>query len=142
MTTIATDGKVIAADSRGVSDFILQGNINKVFRLKDGSIAAFAGHSLCYSAAIEWLNGGEKPNFKDAEFYALILDSDGVWYVDDNYHKERMPAPYAIGSGCKFAMAAMLAGASPKEAVRIASKLDENTGGRIRVMEYAKQQSR
>lgn len=37
----------------------------------------------------------------------------------------------AFGSGLKFAMGAMMAGATPTEAVKIASELDVRTGGEI-----------
>lgn len=42
--------------------------------------------------------------------------------------------PSAIGSGGDFAMAAMMGGADAREAVKIASKLDPYTGGKIRVI--------
>lgn len=41
---------------------------------------------------------------------------------------------YSIGSGCDFAMGAMLAGKSAAEAVRIAAKLDIYTGGPVRTL--------
>lgn len=46
--------------------------------------------------------------------------------------------PYAIGSGSDFAMGAMLAGKSAKDAVKIAAKLDCYTGGPIKVLSLDK----
>lgn len=43
---------------------------------------------------------------------------------------------YAIGSGMHYALGAMKSGASPKEAVVAASKLDPHTGLGVKIMEY------
>lgn len=39
---------------------------------------------------------------------------------------------FAIGSGCKYAMAAMACGKTPAEAVKVAAKFDCFTGGPVR----------
>lgn len=137
MTTIATDGKTIAADSRAVGNFILQGNVNKLKRLKDGRILGTCGELWETHAVAGWLDGKrDKPKVSEG-FGALVLGESLILYRD-NLEPMEIPPPYSIGSGCGHAIGAMLAGASPREAIKISIKLDENTGGRIRVMEYAK----
>ena len=43
---------------------------------------------------------------------------------------------YAIGSGMHYALGALKTGATPKEAVVAASKLDPMTGLGVKVMEF------
>lgn len=64
--------------------------------------------------------------------WGLILNKAGIWVYDAH------PEPYkvkdkfaAIGSGAQAALAAMYLEQSPKNAVRIAAKVDPLTGGRI-----------
>jgi hypothetical protein len=135
MTTIISDGLAIAADSLTVSRFKFQGPNKKIFRLKDGSLIGMAGHSICWQPVMDWLNGGERPTFKKAEFAALILKKNGdLLYVDDELHTDKLIGPYAIGSGAPFAMGALLAGADLRKAVNVAIKLDENSGGPVYVV--------
>lgn len=135
MTTIATDGKTIAGDSQMQTDFVCQGGSKKLFTLKDGSIVGFCGQSQFWLPLVEWLNGGDRPELKDAEFGAIILTPEGrIFHLDDGFYKTECPPPYAMGSGGGFAMGAMLAGKTPEEAVKIAAKLDVYTGGKITVM--------
>lgn len=68
--------------------------------------------------------------FEDGECYELGTDDDdendcGIW-------KHKITSDTAIGSGNKFAYAAMDMGASAKKAVQIAANRDIYTGGRIR----------
>ena len=133
MTTIATDGKTIAAESRSIGSFIVQGDVKKLYRLKDGRVAGTCGASWATEVFIQWMNGeGEKPVIEDG-FGALVLGEEVTFYCSKLSPLIVKP-PYAIGSGCEFAMGAMLAGKSPKEAVKIAIKLDEGSGGKITVM--------
>jgi ATP-dependent protease HslVU (ClpYQ) peptidase subunit len=44
---------------------------------------------------------------------------------------------YAVGSGSDFALGALAAGATPQEAVKIATQLDAYTGGKVRVVNSA-----
>lgn len=135
MTTIATDGKTLAVDSQIESGFVHQGNYKKLFALKDGSIIGFCGQSRCWLPVVDWLNGGEKPEFKNVDFGAVILTSEGkIFYLDEEMLKDECRPPFAMGSGAYYAMGAMLAGKHPGDAVKIAAKLDSATGGKITVM--------
>jgi ATP-dependent protease HslVU (ClpYQ) peptidase subunit len=68
------------------------------------------------------------PKIKQLE--GLILTAEREIYVFDNYTKWlKVEEPFsAIGSGAMFATGAMGAGASPKEAVKVAMKSDIYTG--------------
>lgn len=137
MTTIATDGNSMAGDGRVTCNgAIVDEKCHKVHRLNDGGIAGFCGGLTDGFAFIEWLHtGGNKPSLSEG-FEGLIVTPVGnVIYFDEKCHPAPQPAPYAIGSGYKFALAALDFGKTPQEAVKYAMKRDSGTGGRIRVIE-------
>lgn len=132
MTTIATDGKTMASDSQVQSTFVYQSEYHKLYHLHDGSVVGFCGEVRFWLPVLKWLNGGDKPDFKSDQFGALILRLNGsVGYICNDLFSEECTPPYAIGSGARYAMAAMLAGKTPVDAVKIASKLDSGTGGGV-----------
>lgn len=135
MTTIATDGKVMAGDGqRNHQRTITNRRAVKVRRLNDGSLVGTAGDVAFGERFVDWLNnGGVAPELKmDGGFTALILKPDGELLLSGQDCKPTpVEAPYAIGSGMDLAIGAMVAGASPKRAVEIASDYDPDTGGAI-----------
>ncbi len=109
----------------------------KLHRLPDGSLLGIAGDSMMALRFHAWMTGDrtEKLECQDEDFMALQLFANGkllMW--DARCSPLAMPAPQCIGSGGDLAMGAILAGASPKEAVRLAAKLDIYTGGRVRCL--------
>lgn len=132
MTTIACDGKTMACDSRQIGAYIDNVKAEKI-REFNGCLIGNAGDPAMLQTFISWLNAGgdksKKPDIDDNEFLML---KDGKIY---HYSKELNPVPTgtpsAIGSGASFAMAAMLCGKTPAEAVGIACQLDPFTGGDI-----------
>lgn len=136
MTTIATDGKTMAADSRGCANSVIRSDREqKIRRLKDGRIVGFSGTAAAARTYLNWLeDGGEMPKVDDG-FSALVLSMDGTVQVHCN---DEMPddadLPAVLGSGGLLALGAMLAGASPEQAVAIAAQRDPFTGGEIRVL--------
>lgn len=73
----------------------------------------------------------------DESFEALVIDlNTGKCYMYENrlYPYEVHP-PFAIGSGFKYAMGALLAGATATQAVEIAIRLDKNSGGPIQTID-------
>lgn len=132
MTTIAFDGRTIAAD-RLCGEVI---SVCKLFRIQTGEILAGAGD---YSKIIEvaaWLQGEadkpELPDQEDTDF--LLVDATGhaSWLTWPWLRRVRVTEPFcAIGSGRDFALGAMAAGASAKKAVEIAARFDPSTGGGI-----------
>lgn len=140
MTTVATDGVTIAADGRTTAgNEIVNDSTRKIHRLPDGSVVAEAGTCTASITAIEELSDamleGRPPKFAKGEYTLLRLRADGkaVIYWGELTPVE-VPTPYAIGSGGEFARGAMAYGASAAVAVRIATKLDSKSGGRVRSM--------
>lgn len=135
MTTIATDGKTMAADGcRFHRDTCVISTAVKVRRLHDGALVGTAGDVGFGMTMVEWLeSGGPPPEFKD-DGSALLLETNGDCFIlDRNCLRMPVQAPVAIGSGMDLAIGAMLAGASPAEAVKIAGLKDPHTGGTITV---------
>lgn len=133
MTTIATDGKSIAADGMSSSDIVESLTDVKIRRIGK-EVVGCAGTGDISIAYLDYLEGKRgMPIIPDsANFYAVHVSKGKVSYVSSpNFSKQKVKLPYAIGSGGQIALGAMLAGASPGMAVRIAGSRDYRTGGRI-----------
>jgi len=136
MTTIATDGKVMACDScGGRSELIISNKLDKITRLADGSLLGLAGRSSVLPELAAWLGGKGKLPTDCGEWSALHLTEEGCWLLSSDGGRTRnlLDTPAAIGSGGELALGAMLAGAGPQKAVVIASKRDPFTGGPVQV---------
>jgi ATP-dependent protease HslVU (ClpYQ) peptidase subunit len=136
MTTIATDGRSMAGDSQMTGGSQVLRFSPKVSRLADGRIVGACGPTTECIKLVRWISeGGDKPELSD-EVCAIILNADGT--VDWLDHKLETISgnlvPYAIGSGGDLALGAMLAGASPAQAVAYAASRDVHTGGEITVL--------
>ena len=136
MTTIATDGKTLSSDSQMTGGFIEQMDMVKIFQLED-CIVGIAGGVAEAMVFVDWLKSetkDEKPELGDI-FDALVMYKNKVIWYGGRLVPVKVGALNAIGSGADHAMGAMMAGATPKEAVAIAKKLDPHTGGKIRTLE-------
>jgi hypothetical protein len=136
VTTIATDGVTMAADTLGTrAEIIFASSLDKLERLNDGSILGCAGRSATLRELALWLNGeGEFP--KDhGEWGAIHLTKQGPrLYNSSGRAWAYLDAPAAIGTGAELALGAMLVGCSPVQAVEIAARRDPFTGGEVRAM--------
>lgn len=131
MTTIAFDGKNIASDSQCGGAY-LDGGVRKVVKIGK-SYYGVAGHLESMEQFFQWLrDGGDKPKIEHDSFEGLEVRGKSVYWWGEALVPCKIRAPTAIGSGTQFAMGAMLAGATAKEAVKIAAKLDSGTGQTIR----------
>lgn len=136
MTTIACDGKSMAADGMVSCEGTVFGrNAVKVRRLNDGRIVGVCGSAYNIEPFSEWLNdGGDKPELPD-EFEALVLRPDGICLCYNNKCQSIVEElPTASGGGKDFALAALDAGCSPERAVEIACQRALGTGGKITVI--------
>jgi ATP-dependent protease HslVU (ClpYQ) peptidase subunit len=135
MTTVLADARagVMVADTLCLyGDRKLYGR--KVTRI-NGLLVATAGSSADGDSFLEWVKNGRhgKPP-RMSNFEALILSSEGVHLVQGDCRAVRVERGFdAIGTGGQVALGALVAGAGPREAVRIACELDAGSGGKIEV---------
>lgn len=134
MTTVICDGESMAADSQQAGDFIDIIEVEKVYKVGD-MLVGMAGSANTAALFIKWVKTGmlddSFPKFEAKSFEAMILKDGVVLYYDDNTTGIPTGMPSAIGSGGGYAIAAVLAGASVEEAVKIACRLDTGSGGKI-----------
>jgi hypothetical protein len=66
---------------------------------------------------------------------ALWIDGRAIWLFDESVHPYPLNDPFAaIGSGAMAALAAMHLGSNPRQAVKVAAKVDPSTGGSVHWM--------
>jgi ATP-dependent protease HslVU (ClpYQ) peptidase subunit len=139
MTTICYKDGILCSDSQMTSGGTVQSyNTVKLHRLPGGWIGGCGGISD-FSTVLEFLRGNIEELPKGLSFAGLYMKDNGECCVVEScaggYIRELVCHTfYAIGSGGDFAMGAMAAGASAKEAVKIAIKHDIYSGGRIRMV--------
>jgi 20S proteasome alpha/beta subunit len=134
VTTIAFRDGELATDSRiTAGDMIVSDKRTKVHRLRDGSLMAWAGavqDAELLLRAMRKTSNAPHPKLQDIS--ALHLRVDGsLWEYEGEAWVKQDPGYYATGSGSPYAFAAMDAGATAKEAIRIAIKRDANSGGKV-----------
>jgi hypothetical protein len=141
MTVIAWDGKTLAADKMSCSAGYGY-TVTKVYRLRDGSIAAFCGDGDGATALLAWLEAARNPSEypqaqKDNDTSALVISGDGsVWSYGKTPYPQRIECSmYAMGHGRDFAIAAMHCGKTAREAVELTCRLDVFCGNGIDTLE-------
>lgn len=160
MTTIAFDGRYLAADgrmSRGgiissdsikktrVITTVLRGEVQEV-------IIGGAGSWGNIYAIIEWMKfndvfdidpelcrptfptTGEEPGNLDHDVF-FITQGGELYHLDPFCRPAPYQAPFAEGSGFPFAQTALTLGQNAVEAVRTAMKMDSGSGGQITVFD-------
>lgn len=142
MTTIAWDGKTLAADKQTVLCGTKM-NRTKLHWLADGSMIGLAGTSTVNDAFVAWLDGGaigERPKiFDDMEHgpEAIQVMANGTAWLHSPFGRIRIEQRFAaVGSGAPYAMAALYMGRSAEEAVAIAIALDPESGGGVDTMSW------
>ncbi len=103
-------------------------------------MVGFAGSASDVIAVAEFFSMPEafdKPP-KVSGMGGLVLTQKGDIFTFDHYSKWLMVNQeyMSIGSGSLVALGAVAAGSSPKEAIKIASKLDAYTGMGIKVLRW------
>lgn len=129
MTTLAYDGQNFAAD-RQMSLHMVK--VQKIFRLPNGAVVGGAGDYNKIVKSIRYMLGqGDKVEGPADGNTMLMMVHNKKVYLSVDYGDTMMPVrdkKFAIGSGSSYAMGAMQAGATAKEAIKIAAKLDPDTG--------------
>ena len=140
MTTIAVTKKEIACDLqytfgnmkfKGDSKIIKvpEKTSQKVFG-QDVVYIGFAGEAGSWGQVVSWLHYPEEalPRCKNLELIMLNGNCE-IWLGNNLRNWTEVKQPYfAIGSGTPYAIAALAAGKSAKEAIKISSKFDPNSG--------------
>lgn len=141
MTTIAWDGRTLAADKRCVYGEVVN-IVTKIHRAGDCLVGG-SGEFAFILAMVEWVRGGRK----DSEFPAdqrnkdewqpvLVIDREGRMHLyERTCHPIRWERRFgAIGSGKAYAIAAMHLGLSAEDAVAVACEYDPGSGNGIDVL--------
>ncbi len=141
MTTIIASKYGMASDSQMTDDNI-KSSVQKIWRIR-GWLIAGGGN---YAEVIRTIRGIKEHKEltpagvlddiemgKVQECVMVLLSPTGRIYTNENGSDCMVVTDpfYALGTGAQAALAAMHMGATPPEAVRIAAKIDPNTGGRI-----------
>lgn len=135
MTTIAFDGKTLAADRKATGS--QQMNVSKIVRFGDGWMMACCGYYDHFIEVVHWLEGGGRDNDKpdlsrqDDQSTFLLVGPHGksYWLTWPWLRRVEIAEPFiAFGSGGDYAMGAMAMGAGAKRAVSIACQLDPYSG--------------
>jgi ATP-dependent protease HslVU (ClpYQ) peptidase subunit len=155
LTTIAYRDGIIAADTR-VTFGGRAHRCTKLYRKTLGAgrnkhdvVLAVAGEASPALLFVDWFGSGapipDMLRSHGGDFSCLILTPDGLFEADVFCRPERvLDEFYAIGSGARGALAAMVCGKSAIEAVAVAAVHDIYTGGDIEWMslERPRQQRR
>lgn len=141
MTTVAFDGKAMAADTLATDYWGMKESVHdKIKRGKDFLIG-FAGEhgqmikwwkSVEHLSLAELLEAGYAPYEKDTNDPSIVIGAaDGCYrHVAGMFFKVSRKF-HAIGSGRDYALAAMHCFRDAGAAVTIAMEFDNGTGGRI-----------
>jgi hypothetical protein len=142
MTTIATDGKTIAADGQNTSGWEIVDLQYEKIRAVNGSVYATSGDAGMLDPLIAWSEAGaaakDVPQKYGDGWSFLVISREGrKLYTSGCPYPTPVPKEFTLGSGGDYARGAMRAGKSPAEAVAIAIELDAASGGTIRVIDIA-----
>lgn len=133
MTTIAWDGKILAADTQ-TTCAAYKTNYRKISVINDRYAVAVAGEIQNINIFNDWIKNGldsANPPKLENSFGAILVDKESgfVYEVDNNGIPYKSENPFiARGSGEQAAMALMSIGKSAVEAVEITADIDIYTG--------------
>jgi len=147
MSTVAYVNGELVGDRRCTENGVILGLTRKVFKVQaefEGEgptyLVGIVGNATYIPAFLNFIRGGfrkaDKPKVPDGEdgvgiIEALVIDERGkvCFYTAPEFEPEEIEAPqYALGSGAKFAKAAMHLGHSALQAVLTAAHFDVYTG--------------
>ena len=136
MTTVAWDGKTLAADSQ-VTIGNCRGRGTKLVSNARGYIAAGAGTFGEVLPWLAWVVSGMDPEQRPASLsedsVVIIVPPRGcpLWFAGTHIPTKLPRRQFAIGSGSDFAVGAMAAGADAVAAVKIAADHDVYTNRKV-----------
>ena len=129
MTTIAYKDGIIAYDSQVSSGSTISTLTFNKHKEKDGIHYFLCGAVSDYT---KFMN-----RELNVDCSAIVIEDNSIrilhYNKDDGYFYAILQNQCAIGTGEKFAIGAMDAGATAEQAVKIAKKRDIYTGGKVRI---------
>lgn len=135
MTTVAFKDGIMSCDGQStLGDMTFFKSVNKIFKHKDHvyGLCGSVNEMLILKDCI--LNNRIPPEELDVS--GLLMTKKKNYFISVTCGRivkdPSVGSLAAVGSGGGFALAAMKAGASAKEAVKIACELDVYSGGRVR----------
>jgi ATP-dependent protease HslVU (ClpYQ) peptidase subunit len=137
MTTIAYRDGVLAGDTQVIDgkDLVV-GHQRKVRKLDDGSLFGYAGDVEGSEVLLRSFNSKQlsgPPECRDLN--ALIITPRGkVYLYEGRIWVKQAPGYYALGTGSAVALAAMDAGATAEQAVKIGINRDTGSGGKVQAV--------
>lgn len=140
MTTIAWDGRTLAADKRATNSGLVR-TVTKLFRA-NGFMVAVCGDLSHGLEMVEWISRGADPATLPAQQRSenwssiVTIDNSGVVRL---YEQGAIPfvvedQHFACGSGRDYAMAAMHLGCDAARAVGVATVFQCDTGNGVDTM--------
>lgn len=142
MTTIVYRDGVLASESRlsqtngeaGDDGYVVNDTCKKIYRLRDGRLFAAAHSAEDGDRLLIALQKKQiPPALDDVEGLLIALDGSMTLYQGHIWLPVRGPY-YALGSGARFALAALKAGATAVKAAKIGAAMDPYSGGPIQVL--------
>lgn len=154
MTTIAYKDGIMCSDGRmSLGDMIIKDDTEKVFWVNN-HLVGVCGRARAINTFVTWLQKmtdyhivnqevGElvdlvPPALEDDEGYSALVVTPSrqvLMYEGNTPIDMGSDVPMSVGSGSCFALAAMKAGNSAEEAVKVACELDVYSGGEITVVQ-------
>lgn len=154
MTTIAYKDGIMCSDGRmSLGDMIIKDDTQKVFWVNN-HLVGVCGRARAINTFVTWLQKmtdyhivnqevGElvdlvPPALEDDEGYSALVVTPSrqvLMYEGNTPIDMGMDVPMSVGSGSCFALAAMKAGNSAEDAVKVACELDVYSGGEITVVQ-------
>ena len=136
MTTIACDGREIAADGLVTADNFRRERDAKKILVESGAVYAIAGTQCLFRPLVDWVKAGadpdKAPKVGDLEWGLLVITRErAVHYQSKCVFPEDVTYPFTTGSGRDIALGALRAGKSAREAVELACEDDVWSGGKI-----------
>lgn len=138
MTTIAWDGKSVAADSMAMSgNYVMPKRAVKICRIGE-TVYAGTGSASLFNPMIKWHHGGADPKdlpvAKNETLTLIVFERDRCFtFRSDEPYPDESFAPDAWGGGYQYAIGAMKNGADARRAVEVAIECVSCTGGEITV---------
>ena len=146
MTTIAWDGKILAADGQITRDhsIVMATTQQKIFKnVGVFDVLAFCGDWMPVDDFLGWAENPEETQ-PPIGAYTVIFVINGVLHFSnmETPISECMTLPSgavdAWGSGAHLALGALHSGKTARQAVNLACKLDVFTGGKVRSVRVVK----